>query len=83
MKNKNIRKLKKVSKILSKIEWEQHKIDEGLDGIKLTTTPEEKNELKELCRELLNKLDNYISKETETTIIRHYRYFTFEVDDIK
>lgn len=69
--NRNIRKLKKVSKILSKMEWKQ------------SNKEQQDKELITLCRKLLNELDYYVSEKTEVRILRHYRYFTFNVDDIK
>ena len=59
--------------ILEKMEWKESK----------KISYEQDDDLIKICRDLLNELDSYIKKQTGETTIRHYRYFTFEVDEPK
>lgn len=70
MKRKYLRKLKKVTKIIAKIELELDK--KGIN-----------NELKDSCRKVLDELDDYIIEQTGNIILRHFRYITLNIKEIE
>lgn len=44
---------------------------------------ETKNEKLKLYRTLLNEIDSYNSKIKNVMVLRHYRYMTFNVDNLE
>lgn len=61
-----------ITKIEIRISKKENKVSKK-DGI---------SERLKLYRDLLDRIDKYRSEqEEETLIIRHYRYFTFKVDE--
>ena len=69
--------LKIVTFIITKLEIRLSKKEKCLN--KKTTTNDKLN----LYRTLLNEIDNYNYKAKNTLTLRHYRYMTFDVDDLE